>query len=291
MRRSQDPILLDRDTIQRIYSGELHCDNAPKLYQQLMASDDLESEAFFMTPANQPIVHELEPQEADEVLANVLQGIALRPSTAAAKPTVTAPPVPTATRWWARLVQGFIFAPTLAITAVLVLVPVWWSQRTLQQPSATHSFGNTLKSASKGAYLEIEVHRTQQQKPKRRVFPFVAQGRYRLGDAMTFSFLITKPGYLSLLREDQRGNIEQLYPFQNKVMHVRPGSVTQLKYNGKPMAYFLDKALLGAQTLHLVHTPRPVVFPKHTNDLRTQQKEWIKRAETVRFIVEPTPKP
>jgi len=168
----------------------------------------------------------------------------------------------------------------VAVVLLLVVGTLWqqpahWLASPLQStPSYTGVKGKEDPSSyrgvkGKGAYLLVQVDQPTQGKkrsPGKKKRPLRQRGvngaSYPVGAYMIFRFLITTPGHVYLLRRDEEGKLEYLFPFSPKDdKFYQVGEYSDLRRGGQPQAYYLDRDLLGHQTLFLVHSKKRLRFP------------------------------
>lgn len=262
---------LGRQELWQIYTGELTRDNAPELYEHLN-TDCASCETLV---GEEPLgeAWELSTQESEAIFAAIRQEV--MPALQAKDPASTGGS-------WLSWLQPIRWAPIFAAAAIVLLLPLWHKPTSTPTHPVALTPHPTHKSASCGAYLEIKVLESSQNKTPR---PFHPKARYTTEQAFLFAFLVTRPGYLYLLRKDEKGNLEQLFPFSPKGNKLYETGRVLLTHQKQPQAYYLEKELIGLQTLWLVHADKPQRFPKQMQALSKQQKALLSRADHVTFSV------
>lgn len=197
---------------------------------------------------------------------------------------------------WLQWLGDWLFplatVPALALLA-LWMTPVKSQNVTPSGVPGVHSTYTGVKSASKGAYLMIHTLKAgdllpngQQDTSKSR--PLVSGQSYPLGDAFLFRFLMTRSGYVTLLREGKDGKLEQLYPFPKQApRRFAAGERVKLSYKGQQMLYVLDSSLQGEQQFHLVYSKKPRTFARHRRELTTSGRALLVKADHLRVVVRP----
>lgn len=284
---------LDDHTLHQITRGEVDRHNHPDLHRHLQEPCET-CEAFLSTEGMKNTDdYDLNCKEVERILQAVLEETAPDRARLAQKARARE-----ARQGWSQWLLSWRAAlwltPSLAAAAFLLI-------QSPSQPKLLHSQQvtptptrpqvrvplPTFKSAqANGAFLRIQVERTEHNKRPARQLRFRHNGSYKVGDAMLFRFKVTLPGYVYLLREDQKGNLERLFPFSAK-QHtmMKMGSEFELQQKGQRVAYFLEKSHLGQQTLWLVHASNKQSFPAHRSQLSAAAKKLFARADYLKFYV------
>lgn len=189
--------------------------------------------------------------------------------------------------WFGEWFLPLAAAPALAVL-ILLFVPV---SQPHDSGGAGHYTGT--KSASKGAYLEIQTLKSSDlragaRQDMSRALPLVPGRSYTQGDAFLFRFLLTRAGYVTLLREGKGGTLERLYPFpKQSPRRFAAGQRVNLAYKGQRMLYVLDSSLVGTQRFLLVYTESPRVFSTRRSDLTTSERRLLETADRLTVEVRP----
>ena len=302
--KAGEALLFDEQTLSDIYQNKLNQENADTIYQFLCEDGQDDVDPFAALPGQQAL--ELEEDESQFILQNILGAMQEEPAVVQSP----APAVVQKPSFWASLQELFrspMYTLASAVTAVFLLMPVFITenepakhkdiqkdpipvaQKTQKKETFTTKScsGVSNKCRNSGAFLDIEIHRFAQgnfTKPVE-IQNFEHGKRYALQQAMVFRFRVINPGYIYLFRQDESGKLEQLFPFSAKKATLFQQGISLLEHNGERVAYFLDKKLLGKQTLKLVHATSPQRFPKHVRELTSVQKQLFQNADQQSFEV------
>lgn len=269
-----------REQIRQVYRDQLTAQEIHEL-QESLAQQAQDWEEYLADPQSP---QELSNNEADVILQNILRELSPQPQSSSTSS------LPSFWSGWFSDWKHWLLVPTTL--ACLVILWPWLPSPTSQ----THPQWTGKKNGSSShAFLQITLERTQKNSVHKR--PFEENGFYELGDIFYFRFLVIEKGYIYLLRQDNKGQLEQLYPFAKEKHQLLKAGHHVLQLQEKPVPYVLEQDILGYQTLMLIHTQQPTVWPKQLKNLNLQQQQWVQHADHVHFTVlpqnraTPSPKP
>jgi hypothetical protein len=314
---------LDAEMIAQIYRGDYPPERAPDLYAALHAEDDAFDPFHTFHAPDEPL--ELDDQESDLILHAILQRVspasALSASTAqpsatgaasAKTPSLQPTVAPEHTAFsrlrdtWRDLRRVWL-APLVVGMAALLVFPFLSthspSYHSTPSPSPARRLPSVVPPApahpqpplpdilhkgsrDRSAFFAVDLYpaHLRSQDPKK-ALPFRNNATLHPDDALLFHFVNLRRGYLYLLREDARGRLETLFPFDPQhAKPLAPGKIT-LKQAEQPMAYVLEPKMIGRQRFWLLHSSTPLTFPQDRNAISPALRKLFQSADHITLFV------
>ncbi len=312
---------LDAEMIAQIYRGDYSHERAPDLYAALHAEDDAFDPFHTFHAPDEPL--ELDDQESDLILQAILQRVspasalaASTPQPSATRPASVSPSsIPSTVspehsafsrfRDLLRDLRRAWLAPLVVGMAALLVFPFISthspSSRSILTPSPARRLPSVVSPArpqpvlpdilhkgsrDRAAFFAVDLYpaRLRNQDPKK-ALPFRNNATLHPDDALLFHFVNLRRGYLYLLREDARGRLETLFPFEPQhAKPLAPGKIT-LKQAEQPMVYVLEPKMIGRQRFWLLHSSTPLTFPQDRNAISPALRKLFQSADHITLFV------
>ncbi len=284
-----------------IYQGKLKKADAPELYEHLLDDD---APCPLLEADEGKLPHELKGEESETILNNILT--ALEPpkkeealSLQAETTERTTSSNTSQSSAWMIWLRENLFHPMIWLPAALALFIIWQPAKTTP-PTQEEFLSKGCKDAfsEKGGACRGAFFQEKEMKVIRRLsdssqqtFEF-QEAKFQVGDGILFRFRVVFPGYIYLIKQDERGHLEQLYPFEHHAKKIYPSpsnELMKLVYHGEEQIYVLEKKHVGRQTFWLIHTDHPIKFPQHVAQLNAQTRKYFSKSMTdyISFIVRP----